>query len=149
MTQTLTPSTIAELGSYRVANEADITFETETGAAFIRTTLATLAEHLTYADDPAEALRYFAEADGAALAVDFDLSDLAHAVADAVASRYVYNADVAETWVAVCGWQVDDEVSDVGDARDTLGRMRLGLYLVADRIVWAAHRLIQNQEDHQ
>ena len=143
MTKTLTTETITNLGSYAVANEADINFENEDGAEFIRTTLATLAEHLTYADNPAEGLRYFVEADGAEVAADFDLHDLAHAVADDVASRYAYyNGEVAAMWVGVNGWQVDDEVNDLGGAPTTIDRMRLGLYHIAERIVWGARAVL-------
>jgi hypothetical protein len=40
---------------------------------------------------------------------------------------------------------VDDEVSSVGDSHDTIGRMRLGLYLIAERIVWAARTVLAEQ----
>jgi hypothetical protein len=147
MTKTLTTETITNLGSYAVANEADINFENEDGAEFIRTTLATLAEHLTYAADPAEGLRYFVEADGAEVAADFDLPDLAHAVADDVASRYAYNGEVAAVWVGVNGWQVEDEVNDLGEGRDTIGRMRVALFVIAERIVWAARAVLNKDAE--
>jgi hypothetical protein len=146
MTKTLTTETISSLRVPLVMNEAGLSYDEEgAGVEFVRLALSTLAEHLTYADNPAEGLRYFVEADGAEVAADFDLHDLAHAVADDAASRYAYNWEVAEAWTGVNGWQVDDEVSSVGDSHDTIGRMRLGLYLVAERIVWAA-RAVLNED---
>jgi hypothetical protein len=88
---------------HAVANAADINFDyiDGPGGLFIRSVLTNIAEHITYAENPADALHYFVNADAAEVAADFDLSDLAHDVADAEASRIVYNVDVAETWVAL------------------------------------------------
>jgi hypothetical protein len=148
MTKTITPETISRLRIPLVMNEAGLSYDDEgAGVEFVRLVLLTLAENIAYADDPAEALRYFVEADGAEVAADFDLPDLAHTVANDAASRYAYNWEVAEAWTGVNGWQVDDELSDVGDARDTIGRMRLGLYLVADRIVWAARAVLNEGKE--
>jgi hypothetical protein len=146
MTKTITPETISSLRVPLVMNEAGLSYDEEgAGVEFVRLALSTLAEHLTYADNPAEGLRYFVEADGAEVAADFDLPDLAHAVADDAASRYAYNWEVAEAWTGVNGWQVEDEVNDLGEGRDTIGRMRVALFVIAERIVWAV-RAVLNED---
>jgi hypothetical protein len=143
----ITTTDLKNLNVFTVANAANMDFDyvDGPGGQFITTTLATAAEHTDSAEDPVEALRYFIHADAWEVAAEFDLPDFVHAVADAVASRLVYNIDVAETWVALCGWNVEDEVNDlVGtEALDVIGRMRLGLYVMAQNLVWAARGVVR------
>lgn len=76
-----------------------------------------------------------------------DATDCAHDIADAWASRLIYNDELGEYWQKLEAWNYEDEVAELADGTSsTLDRMRLGIYAVIRDAVDTMFRLAKQAD---
>lgn len=133
-----------------IVNETEVTYDTADlpGGKFLTMVVQEISDRMDNAIDPAAAWDHMgAGSDDSYGPEGDDFSDFAAGVADDMVSRLAWNDEVAKAWLGVLGWRFEDEVVELADAKaSTLDRMRVGLYVVAEKVVYgyraAARRIV-------
>ena len=131
---------VSQLSINAVANYADVTFDhaTEPGGGFIEGVIVSFTDRLDNATDGWGAL---VDDEGYGSAHE-DFDDVAHELAESAIP--VYTLDIAEVWTGLRGWLWDSDTKNVGDAHDTIGWMRLALYLIAEQLIYACRSIARD-----
>lgn len=125
-TETETPTEWPEV--WRVANIADISRDNDAARDFLNRLACDVVERYEYSPE--------------SLAGDA-WSDTAHEICNlAAGDQLPYNGDIVETWSGLRAWQYLEEANELGGynpENDTLDRMRVDLYTVANTFLTVWH----------